>query len=351
MFTASLETTDSVIPLELEEWTKMRGVDGTLSSEWCTIVASKLSAVNPYCSFAFKKGWLQRQNSRKKAGVCFRANAYCTFSTCPVHCNLHITKDTVSGVKLHVAQRGDVMHKGNERKARRLKGVQRAKMQNELQHCSPSSIYNESVYKLPLEMLASGSRDGIGRTKAVLQKISSEARRMEQRHKQLVESLLLLRDEFCSKTASYRFPGYIRRIHCAPFTVMCFTEVGVRIYHHRIKKSILYCDATGTIVTLRGAKELQPATLLYYSLVIQHPNGGSPVAVAEMVTAEHNVTSVSHFLECFRREETNIFGWNNTSTPAKIVIDRSLVLLNSFLRVYNLIVLNNSAADCCKLFQ
>ena len=351
MFTASVQENVMVIALQLEEWIKMGSVDGTLTSEWCVIVAAKLSTVNPYCSFGFKKGWLQRHNSRKKAVVWFRAKAYCTFSTCTVHCDLHVTKDDDGGdVKLRVLQRGDVLHRGEERKARRIKGVERTKMQNELLHCSPSSLYNESMQKLPLEMLASGNRDGIGRTKAVLQKISSEARKMEQRHENLIESLLMLRDEFSTRTASNRFPGYIRRIHCSPFTVMCFTEIGVRIYHHMIKKSTLYCNATGNLVTLRGVQTLQPAgVILYYSLVVQHPKGDSPVAVAEMITAEHNITAVSHFLECFRREETTIFGWKNMSTPAKIVIDRSLVLLNSFLRVYNFESLSQYLHRCFRV--
>ena len=326
------------------------GSDGILSSEWCAIAAAKLSTVNPYCSFGFKKGWLRRHNSRKKAVVWFRAKAYCTFSTCTVHCDLHVLKDDGGGLKLHVVQSGDVLHRGEERKARRIKGVERAKMQNELLHCSPSSLYNESMQKLPFKMLQSGNRDGIGRTKAVLQKISSEARKTDQRHENLVESLLMLRDEFVTTTASNRFPGYIRRIYCSPFTVMCFTETGVRIYHYMIKKSTLYCDATGSIVSLRGVKTLQPAgTILYYSLVVQHPNGDSPVAVAEMITTEHNITAVSHFLECFRREETTIFGWKNTSTPNKIVIDRSLVLLNSFLKVYNMESLSQYLHRCFRV--
>lgn len=175
-------------------------------------------------------------------------------------------------------------------------------------------LYNESMQKLPLEMLASDSQDGIGWTKAVLKKLSSEARKMEQRHTNLIESLLMLRDEFSTRTASNRFPDYIRRTHYTPFTVMCFTEIGVRIYHHMIKKSTLYCNATGNLVTLRGVQTLQPAgVILYYSLVVQHPKGDSTVAVAEMITAEHNFTAISHFLEYFRREETTIFGWKNMS--------------------------------------
>ena len=334
MFTASVQN-KSVVWLTREEWRQIGGLDGVLSSEWCTILSNKLCEVNSYCTFAFKKGWIQRQSSRKRAGtVPFRAKAYCTFSDCSITCEVHVTNDD-NGVQLHVTQHGQVSHKRDERRARHIKGVERKELQSRLEHSAPSAVFNDKMEKLSLCKLVSGSRDGIGQTKTVLQKISSEAKKKEQRHENLILSLMSLQEEFYAATIPSKDPGYIRKIQCSPFSVMLYTEAGVRIYHHMVKHHTLYCDATGTIVTLKEGKRLpsQPA-LLYYSLVFQHPNGGSPVAVAEMITAEHDITSVSHFLECFRRQEGILYGWKNTSTPYRIVIDRSLVLLNSFLRVY-----------------
>ena len=119
-----------------------------------------------------------------------------------------------------------------------------------------------------------------------------------------------------------------------PFGVMLYTELGLRIYHYVVKTQALYCDATGTIVKLSDRGK-GPAPL-YYALVVQHPNGYGPVAVGELITTEHDITSISHFLDCFRRAEASLYGWTNVSTPKQVVIDRSLVLLNSFLRVYNM---------------
>ena len=96
------------------------------------------------------------------------------------------------------------------------------------------------------------------------------------------------------------------------------------MYHNICRKNALYCDATGTITTLLSS------TLLYYSLVVQHPSSGSPVAIAEMVSSEHSITAVSFFLDNFRREEGIIFGFK------KIVTDRSQVLLQNFLRIFNM---------------
>ena len=156
LFTADVQAC-SVITLKLEEWAKMRGEDRALSSEWCAILAAKLSRGKSLLLLCFKKGWLQRQNSGEKAAIPFRAKAYCTFSCCGIHCELHITKDDNDGgdsdVKLHVSQSGTVQHMADERRARRIKGMQRAKLRSELlqHHRSHSAFYNESMHKLPLE--------------------------------------------------------------------------------------------------------------------------------------------------------------------------------------------------------
>lgn len=63
---------------------------------------------------------------------------------------------------------------------------------------------------------------------------------------------------------------------------MRYTETGIRIYHNLVKQQPLYCDATGNIVTVLGAKQFssQPSPL-YYSFVLRHSNAGhGPIAVA-----------------------------------------------------------------------
>ena len=105
--------------------------------------------------------------------------------------------------------------------------------------------------------------------------------------------------------------------YCSTSTAMCFTETRVQIYHYMLKTSTLYCDATVSIVPL---STISIVPLFTTAFVVQHPKGDSPVAVAEMITTEHNITAVSHFLECFRREETTILGWKNTSTPNNLIV-------------------------------
>eukprot|EP00731_Ephydatia_muelleri_P016918 Em0010g16a len=78
-------------------------------------------------------------------------------------------------------------------------------------------------------------------------------------------------------------------------------------------------------------------TVYYYAVVLKHPNEGkSPLAVAELITEDHTVLSVSFFLQSLRRAESQLYNSLNLTIPPQVIIDRSQVLLISFLNVYNM---------------
>ena len=79
------------------------------------------------------------------------------------------------------------------------------------------------------------------------------------------------------------------------------------------------------------------------------PNHSPPVAVCELITADHSVLSLSMFLETFRYSEGALYGFSKVVTPRHIVIDRSLVLLLSFLKVYNCETLSEYLSRCFDL--
>ena len=59
--------------------------------------------------------------------------------------------------------------------------------------------------------------------------------------------------------------------------------------------------------------------------------------------------AVSHFIECFRRAEGLLFGYGIVVLPKHVVIDRSLVLLLSFLCVYNFETLSEYLHRCFRI--
>lgn len=244
--------------------------------------------------------------------------------------------------KLKVVSCGDIIHSTMERRSRRIKGKVRKQLLKQLKFDSPSTIFNKKYLTATDDQFLSGNRDGIGRTVSPYKKISSETKKEQQNHPDVVMSLLLLQKEICNKKADRL--GYIQRIQAFPFSIQCFTELGVRIYHNIGKSQALYFDATGTIVSMRNM------TILYYSLVVQHPSSKEPpVPVAEMLSSEHSITAITFFLECFKREEAVVYGFHNVITPKKIVIDRSTVLLQSCLRVFNLETISDYVHRCFRI--
>ena len=54
-------------------------------------------------------------------------------------------------------------------------------------------------------------------------------------------------------------------------------------------------------------------------------------------------------MESFKRAEACIYGYKNVITPKHVVVDRSLVLLLSFLRVYNFETISDYLHRCFRV--
>lgn len=78
-------------------------------------------------------------------------------------------------------------------------------------------------------------------------------------------------------------------------------------------------------------------------------NSSPPVTVAELITTEHTVMAISHFLTDFRRYEGKLYGYSGVIQPKCLVIDRSLVLLLSILKVFNMETLSDYLHRCFRI--
>ena len=74
--------------------------------------------------------------------------------------------------------------------------------------------------------------------------------------------------------------------------------------------------------------------ILYYSLVLEHPSAGqAPIAVAELISAEHDVDSISFFISKFLRDVRYVCA---TNIPVlTFEIDNSMALILSILKAFN----------------
>ena len=339
MFTHDIPQ-NTCFSIQRKEWNELLSADkGKLHPNWLDVMARNLKESNPYCAFAFKRHWVKK-SFRKKSDLYFKAHAYCTFNSCEVTCNLSIKLNEMtkrsSEIEIEVQYSGNVQHSG--KKARHIKGGSRDLTAQLLTKYSPSYIRHQGLSLMPAEVFASGNRDGIGATKSVLQKISSEIKDALRLDDDVIKSLIVLKSELNKeeRNGSGAVPGYIQQISASPFQVVAFNEGGVRLYHDLCDYNVIHCDSTGTIVTncqtpAMCAVEGQNKRLLYYAIVIKSPSKHqSPLAVAEMVSAEHSSLAIANFIARFRRAEKLLFSYK-VSMPMVVVIDRSLALLIAFL--------------------
>ena len=165
-----------------------------------------------------------------------------------------------------------------------------------------------------------------------MQKITSESKKGQYLDEDLCKSLINLRENQIEEERSNSvlqrklLPGYIQKITAHPFSVVCYTETGISIWHTNASSCVIFCDATGSLASMKS-KELPTGssrTLLYYSLVMKHPVlKRPPLAVAELISTEHTIMAISHFLEVVRRAEGLLY--SSLVKPRVVVIDQSVV--------------------------
>ena len=145
-----------------------------------------------------------------------------------------------------------ICHAKGERRARHIKGNFKQVFIEELKHHKPSTIRQQHLLQLSNEALC---RANVRVSSSVLHKISSESILSKDLDPNACTALMLLREKQIVKDTNGNalvLPGYIQRVHAHPFSVTCFTETGVKLYHTLSDTTGLYCDATGTLTTMRS---------------------------------------------------------------------------------------------------
>ena len=318
---------NQVYEIRMSEWDA-----ATTREEKREMILKFLEAGNPYCSFAFKNLHPKQPMSRKVFSPLFRCYGYCRFDDCPIRFTAVITGSSSLVINIDYTC-NMVKHAVDERRSRYIRSTARQQLISSLEHQSPSTLYHKLFSTIPESELESGKRDKVGQSKMVLQKISSEGNLSKQKHSNLLQSLMMLREEL-NDDKSKKLGRYIQRINAFPLSITCITEEGIRLYHMLGHQSTLFLDATGTVVSLEKTNYNKPK-MLYYALVLRHPKEGhAPIAVAEFLTQEHTVLAIAHFLESLRHYESILFGTHSMVQPSKFVVDRSITLLMSITKVY-----------------
>ena len=210
-------------------WTQLKECDK--SERWKHVLINELKKINPFCCFVFKKKWTKKDQSQKKSPPTqFSFKGECKFSDCDVHFSVVgiIEGGFRKSIEISMVP-CTVKHHLRERHARpHITGKQRESLGREMKNSAPSSVRSKKIQGLDDSQLQSGCRDGIGCTVEVFRKTSSEAKTEFKADKHLIPSLMALKDEFLSVQPCI---GFVQKITAYPFSVVLFSEIGIRLYH------------------------------------------------------------------------------------------------------------------------
>ena len=144
-----------------------------VNPSWVHLFSKGLAEINTYCSFATLD---LKKSSSKSSNFFFKANAYCTFSTCNVLAFLDIKDEGLlkTTVTINVKFEGSICHIARKRHARKLSLSVRKDTQTYFQqtHIPPSKEYIGRLMKLTPGQFSTGNRDNVGCNPSALRKIS-----------------------------------------------------------------------------------------------------------------------------------------------------------------------------------
>ena len=92
-------------------------------------------------------------------------------------------------------------------------------------------------------------------------------------------------------------------------------------------------NATGSVVKQKAGSK----RLLDYEISCQNLKSGDlRVPVAAFLSNDHTVSTISHFLRCFRDNEKKVFGYRYQVQPCILKVYFSMALIISILEVFNI---------------
>jgi hypothetical protein len=292
---------------------------------------------NPYCCFAFKENRVKGCRSLRRSTPYFQGKGICRHPGCGVEIELCINAGADEDIKkVTVRYSANVHHDTSYLTSRHVSGERRKILYEKLQHVNPSTYHHEKLSEMQSDVYASGNRDSSTANVDVLRKIKSEIGNTSCEDRNVVLSILHQKTKFEEATEknvqNKKLPGYIQRFCPSPLQLFLWTETGIRLFNDFACKTKVFLDATGFKV--KKVLSRPSKKIIYYSLVLEHPSAGqAPIAVAELISAEHDVDSISFFISKFLRDVRYVCA---TNIPVlTLEIDNSMALILSILKAFN----------------
>ena len=273
---------------------------------------------------------MKMHGSRKHRAHFWTGNATCKFSNC-AEFEFYIKKEPVnssSNVTIHVIVSGNVRHEKGEH-ARQLTGNRRAELGEEVTRDGPAETYHKLIGDMNEQSFKAGNMTFCQKPN-VLKKAGYDYRKSLDLHQNNLLEILFAKEDFeIEDDTSTNIKGYIQEVHADPFTVIMYSEAQFACH---LPKDPLHLDATGSVCRKVEGQDKQ---ILYYALV--KPGNKAthepPIPIAECLTVDQSVASITHFLQVVKRDYKKCTG--KVLEPIKVEVDFSWTLLHSVMLTFN----------------
>jgi len=324
------------ISLDKKKWRAIKPTIGSvkLRKPWTHVIYEEFNKVNPNCVLAFKYQNARLMHSRKRNCDFLNICAVCTFPTCKAQYIFIIRRKPrikQRKVFMTVYRRGPICHLKEHIRKHQASNVRRGKIAKVI-HKGVSRVYYSKLRRTPVEEIMAGNLTR-SLNRDILKVISSEVKKAASLHDNVLLEMHLTQRIMKECDTNYRhLPGYIQNFQVDPFSCHMYTEKGISILvtHMRKKSPVtLYLDATGTVVSKIAE---QKKIVLYYALILAgQGHGAPPLPVAEMLSNDHIVPSISFWLMQFVYNLSKF----TTLTIKYVETDYSWALIQAVLLAFN----------------
>jgi hypothetical protein len=184
-------------------------------------------------------------------------------------------------------------------------------------------------------------------TPSVLRKISSEAHKAEDLHRDGLIDVMITQQVLADiDIESHTVKGYIQQISVVPFTVTMYSEAQLCLLGKLQKKGRVnvHIDATGSVCA-KMKSIVSDKRMLYYAAVVADEKGSPPVPITGMVSNSHDVPTITNWLMRTIHSTTAIHG-HKIRTGLAIVIDFSWAEIQACLQAWNTMSLGQYLNKC-----
>eukprot|EP00794_Sanderia_malayensis_P019318 gene19318-21245_t len=167
---------------------------------WCSVFAKMLSQHNNECCWAFKRNYIQADDSRKKLYPFWQGSASCTLAGCGVKIILQIQNSEDNTCSVTYLE--NPKHDARVLSSRRITGNERDALASNF--CKdpilkPGKVYSERLAALDTDQFTSGNRTGVGDSGNAIRLISSRERHEQRSIAGMDKRLYALRTELRKK--------------------------------------------------------------------------------------------------------------------------------------------------------